>query len=306
MNIIKLFETYKIPYDTEGKNVSPGWVQTQCPFCGDRSNHLGYHLERDYFRCWRCGGHRVIETLEKLLQVPENFVREIIREFGGTSKGYIPQQTVKIRTAKPLKYPDTTTNLTKMHKRYLKKRGYDWQEIQRLWGILGTGPIATLDERDYSYRIIIPIYWEGELVSFQARDVTGTHKLRYKACPKDREKISHQTIVYGHPDTLKTVSDILVVVEGVTDVWRLGTQAVATFGITCKRDQAYHLSKLAKELIIVFDPERHAQKEAKKLMNQILIHGGKCRIEKILGDKDPGDMGTEDAKKLMWQLTKRR
>ena len=58
MNIIQLFEDYKIPYFTEGyKYCRPGWVNIDCPFCiGSPGPHLGYNLSGNYFNCWRCGG----------------------------------------------------------------------------------------------------------------------------------------------------------------------------------------------------------------------------------------------------------
>ena len=41
-------------YSEEGDNVSEGWVNITCPFCGDDKNHMGINLRSKYFHCWIC------------------------------------------------------------------------------------------------------------------------------------------------------------------------------------------------------------------------------------------------------------
>ncbi|KKK72386.1 hypothetical protein LCGC14_2904360, partial [marine sediment metagenome] len=67
---ILYFENRNISYSTEGKNVTEGWCNIECPFpfCDDPSNHMGINLESKLFSCWACGEKggmdRLIQELE--------------------------------------------------------------------------------------------------------------------------------------------------------------------------------------------------------------------------------------------------
>jgi len=56
IDIISLFENNDIEFYSSGKNNSRGWVELNCPFCGnDPSFHLGVNLSSGIFHCWICG-----------------------------------------------------------------------------------------------------------------------------------------------------------------------------------------------------------------------------------------------------------
>ena len=83
MNILKLYQDYNIPVWTEGNNVSPGWINTQCCWCDDPSNHLGFDPSDEHFNCWRCGGHLIVPTIAKLLHTSDREAKGIIKQYGG-------------------------------------------------------------------------------------------------------------------------------------------------------------------------------------------------------------------------------
>jgi DNA primase len=92
-----------------------------------------------------------------------------------------------------------------------------------------------------------------------------------------------------------------ICVEGITDVWRLGPAAAfAVFGITYTPYQVRAISKLFDEVIILFDPESQAQKQAKKLEYDLL--GKNVKAWRVTRDTDPGDMTQADANHLVKQL----
>ena len=49
-----LLDDLGIDYKLSGKNVTSGWIEVNCPFCGDPSYHLGIS-PTNLFHCWRCG-----------------------------------------------------------------------------------------------------------------------------------------------------------------------------------------------------------------------------------------------------------
>lgn len=300
MDIIKLYQDFNIQYQTEGhKHCRPGWVNIECPFCsGNPGLHLGYSLEKDYFRCWRCGFKPTLKAIQTVTGLSYKETASAIREYGGRSKTpRAPKITVK---KKKFRFPSGTGPMQDRHKRYLQNRGFDPGELESEWGLFGTGPIAPLDGIDYKHRIIIPIYWEGKIVSFQGRDITGKSKLKYLACPQDREIINHKEIVYAHPKIRK--SDFGICVEGCTDLWqcsRTGIPSAATFGIEFKRRQVQILSRLFASMVILFDADTQAVRQAKELAAELSLLGYEIHVKTPPDGRDPGSMSAVEIKKLI-------
>lgn len=286
MDIIRLFQDYNIDFITEGnKHCTPGWANTHCPFCeGSRNYHLGVNLSDNYFVCWRCGWHPNDITISKLLGVSIKDTREIIRLYGGTSRRATKAKdpVVKMRA---FKFPTGTGPMLIQHKKYLQKRNYDYTKLETEWGLLGTGPMAMLDDLNYCHRVIAPIYWDDKIVSFQGRDITGKSELKYLTCPQKREIIQHKHILYGQP-AIFTTWDTCICVEGIFDAWAVGKYAVATFGIKYTGEQLRLLSKF-KKVIVWFDQEKQAQEQASKLVSELRFRG--VKTEHIFTPDDPAD-----------------
>ena len=301
MKIIQLYQDYHIPYLTEGNShCQPGWVNTDCPFCaGSKNYHLGYNLEKNYFNCWRCGGHSISSTLQKLLHISDyHTIEKIITQYNGNNHSIINTSTKIIIKKNHLKLPSNIIPLTAQQKNYLKKRKFNPKKIQKEWKIQGLGPLSKLDNIPYSYRILIPIYWDGRLVTFQARDTTGKQLRKYMACPENREEKNIKTILYGQQNKW---TDTGICVEGITDVWRFGVHAFATFGIQYKHEQIKEMVKNFKQIFVCFDGnEIQAKKQANKLIAELKFRGVKS--ERIDINGDPGDMQQKEADKLIKKL----
>jgi hypothetical protein len=212
-------------------------------------------------------------------------------------KKIVKEVRVKIH---PFKFPSGTVELNLGHKNYLRGRQFSPKKLVQDWGLKGTGPIALLDDIDFRFRIIIPISWNGKVVTFQARDITNRSSLRYIACPKPREIITHKHIIYGNQARWEQTRTGIVC-EGVTDVWRLGPDACATFGIEFTMEQVLVIGKTFDRIFILFDNEKVAQRQAKKLATKLRMLGKEVYLETVQ-DKDPGSMLQEDADYLVKQL----
>lgn len=291
MKIFEFLKDYQIPYTTTGKNVSGGWVNIQCPMCNDPSMHMGYNYSDDYgFYCFRCGHHFADETIQKLIGVNRQTAKQIIRKYEGKTKTTHKNKNQK----KPFELPTSTEKLQKIHRKYLLKRGFDPDELEYHWKIMGTGPVSTLDGIDYSKRLLIPIYWNEGMVSFQTRDVTDKSDAKYKACPEHREIIHHKDILYGMPLTEWETTGFIV--EGVTDCWKMGWDSAATFGIKFTSQQLREIARTFNKAIIVFDPDEHAQKQAKKLMSELKFRGVTCFNYNF--ETDPGEADEKEILEL--------
>jgi len=157
-----------------------------------------------------------------------------------------------------------------------------------------------LDKIDYKHRILAPVYWNERMVSFQTRAINNNATPKYRACPKDREILHHKNILYGLQQYWKDRTGICV--EGITDVWKLGLKAFATFGINYKPQQVTEMAKHFNRITIIFDDEPQAQEQAKKLASDLKIFGVASRIITIEGD--PGSLSINQARKLTKEALK--
>jgi hypothetical protein len=255
--------------------------------------HLGFNVNQEYAHCWRCGKHFMDTAVAKLLNVKPSAAQQILKQYGERPTRKVKEVKRKVR-AKAHKLPADTTALRARHKRYLESRNYDPDEIASIWDVQGTGPLSKLDNVSYKHRILAPIIWDGERVSFQTRDITGKHPVKYLACPKDRELIEHQHILYGKQSEW---SDVGIAVEGITDVWRLGPKAFGTFGIDFTRRQIRAMAKHFRRIIILYDEEPQAQKQADVLQAELVFRGLDVAKEVITGD--PGDLTPKQAEALV-------
>lgn len=301
MDIIQLYQDFNIDFVTEGhKHSRPGWVNCECPFCSSSITNPGYHLgwneTEEYFFCWRCGWHPPVRTISELLKIPINAVPEVLKQYG---VNHIRQRIKPVVPKKEFKFPFATSDLEKAHKKYLINRGFNPQEIEKIWKIKAVGPIGKLDGINYRFRIILPYYWNGQIVSFDSRDITGRSTAKYIACPKEREIIEHKSILYGLQEEWTETG---ICVEGPTDVWRLGVNSFAVSGIEYTHAQVRVMAQTFKRIAVIFDDESQAQKQAKKLVADLKFRGVDAWNIKITGD--PGSMKQSEADELVKSILK--
>jgi len=287
MSIEKLLQDYNIPTSTGGKNWQQGWIQTNCCFCSDSGFHLGFNIKGNYCNCWKCGSHQIENAIMQLLGIKWYEAKELLKQYSGADTGTVAIK--KKASAKEIELPAGCHIIQQRHKQYLFKRNFNHYKIVSEWGIMGTGPIGP-----YKFRIIIPIYFDGKLVSYQGRDITGKSDLRYKACETEKEVIHHKHIVYGidHVKNRKAV-----IVEGVFDVWRLGYGAVSTFGTEVTNEQVLLLANRLDKAYIAFD-DTEAESKAELLGNRLIALGVDVELITIDAD-DPAELSDIQAGRVM-------
>ncbi len=298
MDIVQLYQDFGIEIAPEGHHhTRPGWINVECPFCsGNPGYHLGYELEGNYYTCWRCGWHPIVPTLSNLLHMSGDQVSTLIKDYGLNALT-LPKPKLQKAGLKPYRLPSGTFPLESYHKKYLESRNFDPDLIQRLWAVVGTGPVSLLDGLSYKLRIIAPVVWDSRAVSFVSRDITNKHPRKYLVCPKEREIVFHKNILYGKQEAWK---DTGICVEGPTDVWRFGGNSFATFGIKYTNNQIRCMAKTFKRIAIVFDDDAQAVVQAKTLVNELRVRNVDAFHVPIKGD--PGSMEQNEANYLVKQL----
>lgn len=298
MDIIQLYQDFSIDHKTEGhKHCRPGWVNVECPHCeGNAGYHLGYNLESNHYVCWRCGFHSVVPTIALLLRIKDREAYNIVTQYGLLLNSYVKPivNTIKVEH----RWPSGVIPLTDRHKAYLESRNFDPEYLEKKYGLMSSGPISLLDDINYKHRIMIPYIWNYEQVSFDSRDVTGKHSLKYIACPKARETIEHKDILYGNQEKWKSSA---VCVEGTTDVWRFGDNSFAVSGIKFTPKQIRLIASSFKRVPVCFDgQEAQAIKQANILVSELKFRGVNSFRVDIEGD--PGKMNQSEANYLVKQL----
>ncbi len=284
---------YNIPYKTQGKNCALGWVQINCVFHtpADQGTHLGFNLALDYCNCWKCGWHSLTDTITEVAHVNKFEARQIIKKY--TQKSIVKKEHKK-QIISTVQLPYGTTKLKQKHKDYLIKRNFNSDYLENVFDLKGTSHLGK-----YKFRIIAPVYLNGQLISYQGRDITGKAELRYKACPKNLESLHHKYSLYG-VDLVPNRKAVMV--EGITDTWRLGKGAVSTFGTSWTIEQVQMSVNKFNTVFILFDAEDAAQMRAEKLAWNLSTLGMK-NVEIVSGiNSDPGDLTQQEAKYIMNEL----
>lgn len=298
IDITQLYQDYGIPIAQPGnKHYLSGWVNTHCPFCYGDNFHLGYNEKSGHMNCWKCGFHPVEKALSLVLNVPYSKIRSLLkaynRKFGASDAKFDTIDDQPIRTYRP---PNLTC-LKTPHIKFLEKRRFDPQKLAEKYSLEAFGPIA---EKGYAHRIYIPIFFNRRLVSWYARSISLTREDKYRPCPKEKESIPHKHMLYGLDNV---PGSTCVVVEGVTDVWRLGEGAVATFGVDTMAGQRALLIKRFRRIFVLFDnDESGAGQMAGEKLCQMLSGSGRIVKQVFLEKGDPGDLSQSDAGKMMQEL----
>lgn len=304
MEVERFFMAYSIPYVTQGhKHARPGWTNVECPFCsGNPGYHLGYNHEKEFWCCWRCGYHSEFEVLMAFLG-DRSEVAKARRLYQSSRGRSAPVSGVKIVNVRNCQLPKEY-ELTSRARTYLIDRGYNPDKIVKDWDISYGGNFGAM-----AYRIIIPIHFQGKVISYTARDITGLQENKYLTAPESIQTYNPKHTLYGmdYSDN-RTV----LVVEGPLDVWRFGYGAVATFGVKYTREQVMLLAKRYRNIKVLYDADRKgrgkdrtaSQRQAIELVNTLGSIG--CKVSRCsltdIGVKDPGDLTASAAKRFMQEL----
>lgn len=300
-DMLQLLRDHGIHPSTEGKNASNGWINVRCPFCEDRSDHLGYNLAGAYWHCWKCGSHPMDEVLAELLGISEHDAWIVKRRYELRPS---LQELIDARAEQPIIRAASIIvpgdALHDIHRRYLKSRGYDPDQLEKTWGLTGTGPLGP-----YKFRVICPIWHEGRIVGYQGRDATGRSELRWKSCPDEQWLVARNECLGG---IQLATGDACVVVEGGTSAWRLGPGAVWPMG-TAFSVQQVRLIKQFRRRFIMFDShtkDPNAPRRAQRLADMLAGFDGETVLVN-LDSGDPGDLPQAEADALMreWRIQKR-
>lgn len=291
IDIQLVLDELQIEYTTKGKNVSEGWIGTQCPFpgCDDTSNHCGLCLSSPVVSCFACGttGNYLtflaasLNSWPKAIEAIQKFTPRELKSYSGP-KEY--SRVLKVELPK-----EATKTPTKYQKEYIKSRGYKIEDLEILYDFYYNGPIGK-----WANRIIVPVYFNNRLVTFSSIDIAEKSKLRYKHLSKEESIIHCKELLYGI-DTIQSYN-IVMVVEGFFDKARIGKNCVCTMGTLITPEQFKQLTKF-KKVITVFDGDNAGLNNSIKIADNLSVFTDVERVFLPEGT-DPDNLNKSDIQEL--------
>lgn len=296
MNFEKLFKDYAVQYSIK---VNRGWVNTRCVFCGGPSLKLGFNPEGDYCTCFNCGGHRLDEALSKLLNVSFSVLNEIIVPYMGRTG--IVQKLNRKGGCKNVVLP--SDGFTVAERRYLIKRDFDPDYLHQKYGLVGGGVAGA-----WKYRIIIPIYLNGKVISWTARSILGKEELIALDIPRYKNLSIAESVI----DPKSTLFNLdhcrgnsVILTEGAFDVMRLGDDSVCSFGIELSQAQVSIIKDRFRKVYVMFDNEAGAQKKARKFgleLSSVGVYVEVVDAYSEYGVNDGAELSDEQVKEIKKEL----
>lgn len=297
--------------------ITPGeYYRVCCPFCNDTDhkcyiNHM-YGVQDEYgnpeiflIHCFKAGCplnsklegiyHKAKEYfIGRTLPIPQ---KAIVKSSNASS------------TIKPCKIPEGTVGFDSLEPKhhafkYLANRGFDPVELTKLYGI---GWCSNRNDVMCYNRIIIPIYQKGKLVSWQARVTYDKEKHK---TPKYYFAKNSKKSNYLYNLDLARGFKTGIIVEGVTDVWRVGACAVATLGahISDKQKVLFENAFMDYSGVLLYDGDvaDKDEVETNDKLHRIIdtfsnkFKGGFCWV-KLPSNTDPAMLSTKKLRKYVSQ-----
>lgn len=273
-----------------------GWMKLPtCPYCG-REDKMGINLFTYRTNCFRCGEHprpsQMVMDIENLDEWSE--LLRFLNQPDFTTYTF-HEERVELAEKKPVYLPEGfqnikygNTQLAITMRGYVKKRGFDVQELSRKGvGYCNDGPL-------FGY-LIIPFYYNRELRYYNARLVIGNGP-RYNNPSKDITGLGKEFIIYNY-DAL-FMYNVVYLCEGAINAMTMGERGIATMG---KAISAYQINEIIKSpverVIILLDPD--AKEQAINLALKLVSYK-KVKVVYLPEGKDCNDLGKKKVLKYVY------
>lgn len=302
-------------------------LRIPCPNCGEAKHKCYINPERKSFHCFKCDfvtgkfdlfdfvsktegvtrGQALLLLLKRYKPVApteEDFLRYTASEdhvADQSSAGWsdVCDRVFK-KTKRHLTKASTYEEMPALYRDYLQSRGIQEKELLSLNLYFPTNvdesipvknPVTSKITGDLRGRVIIPVYGpNGLVVSYQARDVTGTANLKYLTAPGS--DLASTLWPYSLPYDGKSV----VLVEGIFDALSVrrveGASAYATFSKHISKDQIALLKKWGVENVTLWYDKRDAMKEMQRAVEILKMQFKNVYVLDLSNwpsDKDTGD-----------------
>jgi len=235
IDCVEMLESFAKLCGPEVRNARRGpWVHFLCPNCDDKKGKFGVNVETSWCNCWRCG--------------LKGGAFSLLRKRGIKIRHYKARKRL-VQTEELLPVPQFIPGYVDWFKRAdsaTVKRGIDYFHERNInhrqveWGV-STDPAL-------SFRVVFPVRYRGEIVSYQARSVLQGVSAKTVSGSSKKGWVQTSKLLYRYDSQPK--NDNVVICEGPADAVRV--QGVALFGSTVSPAQRLLLSSLKPDRLTIF------------------------------------------------------
>lgn len=294
-DVVSFLKDNGIEFVERGKNVGRNDVNVKCFNCDDPSYHLSIHKHSGVWHCWRCSVRgNFIGLIKQLLNVSLSKAISIAKKYSDNDF------VVEEHNGRKLQFPDNCFPL-------LEPRN-DEHELYRKLAVeyLVSRYVNPYDKFDwkftprtddmYSYLVIIPLYFNYEVVSWIGRRYIPTIKPKYVNAPKEKSVMTTKQILFNYDNY--TEDDFIFLTEGIFDALRFGRLGISTFGKIVSNEQINLLTiKRPKKIFYVPDKDVK-QNEINQMVNILSLITDITTLFVPEKFKDVGSMKKTDV--LLW------
>lgn len=322
---ITFLKAHNITFVDKGKSTTQGNIAIQCPWCGDNdpSQHLGIHLQRGFFNCWRNPNHRgrtPQRLIMRLLGCDLNQANDILSGGLGLNEFDSLAQAFKGEKPTPLSH-NTTLTLPELFKpiedrgrgrafvNYLVGRGFRREDIGSLCSEYTLRHCTT---GVWHNRIIFPVTQNQRLLTWTGRTINPNEDLRYLSLSEKADAspqpalASIKHLVWNYDELTSDHVRVITVVEGPFDALKVdyygkdnSVRATCLFGTGVTGAQKALLSDLREccdEMVVI--PDSGALSNTMRLLSEL------CHLNVRLqplpsGVGDPGELSRDQVLNLL-------
>ena len=238
-----------------------------------------------------------------------SFLENELRVYVSLRKQLVIKSNNKPQSFSEVKLPGLCvplSSLPKNHKAlvYIEKRKFDPLQLEKDWSVCycesaprdneGRIPGTSIYAGLVQDRLVIPIFWQGQMVGWQARELHDEGNIKYYTMPG----LNKQYLLFNG-DRAKQYR-FGVIVEGVFDAFRVGARAVALLGKTMSLHQQtlVHTFWQFGALAIMLDPDAVEDMEhLSQIMKPSSFRWGTFSVL-LPYDCDPADMAYDE----LWSI----
>lgn len=295
-----------IPY---GQNTRKA-LNIDCPYCDDSGQHCGVFIDGHHnFTCWKCKtSGSFYDLLTEICNITWGEYLSLMSgdpvPTGRTAMDEINdvlnKEDVEEVARKITWPPEGTIEISKMHDdrlvtRFMQQRDLYFQDCADFDVRIG------LSGR-YMNRFIIPVKFAGEIVAFQARDMTGNADAKYLT----EGDVSYFLYGIDDVDPHKPVS----LTEGIFDTWSIYHNSVSCFSTSLSSEQINLMLLINPPFWFlvwdVGDDGSDAYWKARKVMQELrgLFGPEKVVLVELPAGEDPDSLGHDKMQDILREAGK--
>lgn len=269
-----------------------------CPLCFDEKSRLYINASSGLWICHLCGERgNLARIFLDLCDLTLTEAMMLVKDIRGSTTRPRRPHAVRRMKERPPEVPMAAGALDRplLAEAYLAGRGLDAKWVKELG-------LKVCLSGQYKYRLIIPVYTEGQLRTFVARTM-NIHERKKVLMPKDsqasRALFGYDRVVEGRQHWTS-----LIIVEGVFDairMWQIGYgETVATLGAHITENQRRLLKRLKPDAVILLRDADDAGREAViKEARELRAAMFDVSIAELPEGTDPGSATPQDIKKAL-------